>query len=142
MGAPARENFMVCVCVCVNSAWGSQWGEPLSLMESFPSQGLGSSWSTSERSAYLNAVVVCLRGRHGLESTILVTDLCHQMVDNFLHLFHPLRNLLAPQVHLGMRGSAKQLRGPRHQDRGQDKSTGKLTSSSRQKSCLPGLQGS
>lgn len=62
-----------------------------------------------ESPAYLNVLVVCVRDRHGFEATVLVADFCSQKVDDFLHLLHSLRNLLSPQVHLGVRRSGKQL---------------------------------
>lgn len=58
------------------------------------------------RPAYLNVPIVCVRIRHGLESNVLVADFCGQMVDNPLHFLHNLGDPLAPQAHLGVRGSA------------------------------------
>lgn len=89
----------------------SQWQKYFSHMESLLSQGLDAFWSSSDREspAYLNVLVVCVRDRHGFEATVLVADFCSQKVDDFLHLLHSLRNLLSPQVHLGVRRSGKQL---------------------------------
>lgn len=95
--------------MCVNCAWKSSCGNlgqyhVLSL--SHPRV-----WAlpliAGSPAYYLNAVVVCFGGRHGFESTVLVADFCRQQVDDFLYLLHSLRNLLAPQVHLGMRRSGK-----------------------------------
>lgn len=72
-----------------------------------------------ESPAYLNALIVCVRDRHGFEATVLAADFCSQQVDDFLYLLHRLRNLLSPQVHLGVRRSGKQLQSPRrHQHTG------------------------
>lgn len=47
-----------------------------------------------------------------MESAVLVADFCRQAVDDFLYLLHSLSNLLAPQVHLGVRRLAKTVIGP------------------------------